>query len=239
MPLQESVYRVETPFQYDDGDFVSLRLEQREDFWRVSDGGEVFMRLSYRLDDRALQAESRSRMIQSALAIGEVKETRGELTRDATGAELGEAVLAVAQAALRIASVAILTQERVRTTFAEDLSEVLDRLVPSDRRIPGWHDRRRDPHGLYVVDWRIDLGPTPIFLFGLTSTLKVKDATIAVHEFLRWSLEFRSVGVVGSEEGISKKSLRQFGEISEHTFYRFPGNIDRLTRYLAEHANPN
>lgn len=237
---RDSGYLVHTPFAYDDGDLVTLHVYPAESGrWVVSDGGDVFMRLSYRLEERALQTEMRRRLIESAYAMGEVTERDGVLFRDAAPDQLGQAVLGVTQAALRIMTVSLLTQERVRSAFIEDLRQVVTAAVPPGRWRERWHDPDLDPHGLYRVDWRIETPGVPVFVFALTNTSHVKDATITLHQYERWEVPFTAIGIAENQRTISRRSWAQFREVSQRAFPQLPPAKDRIQRYIERLIQPS
>jgi len=96
-------YRVFTPFSFDDGDRLSVVLRSEDDRWEISDEGSTYMRLSYTLDDRALQAEGRRKIIENALAAGQVQDRNGELVAAVDSANYGDALFSLVQAVLRCA----------------------------------------------------------------------------------------------------------------------------------------
>lgn len=232
-PQGADEFRIFTPFKHNDGDLITLVLRKNDGRWLITDRGDTFMRLSYRLDERALRTEGRSRLIESALTIGGAEDWNGELVHVVDNDQFGDALYRLIQTVLRVSDVALLTQERVRSTFFEDLRQMVEAVVPDRKRVvPEWHHRELDPHGLYTVDWRIDTPEQPLFLFALTSTAKVKDATIALHQFQQWQLDYHSVGVFQDFESVSRKAIAQFSNVSDKMFPHLPGNVDRIRRFI-------
>lgn len=225
-------YRVFTPFRFDDGDRISVILRNEGGKWLLSDEGNTFMRLSYRLDDRALQTEGRSRLIINAVDASSVENRDGELVVPILDERFGDALFGLIQAILRVSDVVLLTREQVRSTFVEDLQHLIESTVPRDRIIRHWNEPRLDPEGRYQVDWFIRAAAEPLFVFALTSEDKVKDATITLHQFERWEYPHRTIGVFHDQENITNKTLARFTDVADKNFSVFTGNEQRIQKYL-------
>lgn len=234
LPESPESFRVFTPFTYDDGDEVALTVRRDGERWIVTDEGSAFMRLSYDFDSAALLTDTRQRFIRSAFALGRAENRNGQVTRPVEDDDFGDAVFGVAQTVLRLASVSLLTQERIRSAFLEDLHQLVERTVPADRRTEGWSDPRRDPAGFYRVDYRIEGRERPLFVFALTSTGKVKDATISVHQYMQWHVDFQPVGIYQDPESVSKRARGQFSDVAKTL--RLVGNENRVAEVLRRHA---
>ncbi len=225
-------YRVLTPFRYDDGDRVALVLRRAEDRWLLSDEGNTYMRLSYRLDDRALQTEGRRKIIDNALDAAMVQDDGGELRIWIDDGQYGSALFSLIQTVLRISDVTLLTREQVRSTFVEDVQQLIEDLIPPELRMRKWHEPKLDPEGRYQVDWYVRTVEVPLFLFALTSEDKVKDATITLHQFEKWNYGYRTVGIFQDQQEISQKTLARFTDVAEKNFSALHGNEDRIAHYL-------
>lgn len=231
-------YRVFTPFSFDDGDLVSVVLRAENGGWVLTDEGNTYMRLSYTLDDRALQADGRRKVIENALAAGQVEDRNGELVSSVEDANYGDALFSLVQAVLRITDVSLQTREQVRSNFAADVRAFVERVVPLDRRTRGWHEPGLDPDARYPIDWFVRTPEVPVFLFALQTEDKVKDATIVLHQFEKWKYNFRTVGIFQDQQEISARTLARFTDVAEKNFSAFAGNEDRIERYLSGLLSP-
>ena len=118
-------YRVFTPFQFDNGDYLAIVLKREASQWLLSDEGHTFMHLTYPVDEKELQRETRQKIIGNALPAFGVEDREGELLLRITDNRYGDALYSFTQALLKIADVSFLSRERVKSTFMEDFSQLL------------------------------------------------------------------------------------------------------------------
>lgn len=229
-------YQVFTPFQFDDGDRLSIVLRREGSQWVLSDEGTTYMHLSYDVDPQDLERGGRAKIITNTLSSFGVEDRSGELLLAVPEGMWGGAIFDFAQALTRVADVTFLSRERVRQTFVQDLRYFISERVPEERRAWDWHDPERDPEGIYPVDIRIETPDRPVFVYGLQNDHQVDVATIALHQFERWNLVSLSIGVFEDQAEIGRKPLARFTDIVDKGFSNLHGNTDRLNAYLAQAA---
>lgn len=227
-------FRVFTPFQFEDGDHLSIVLRKDGARWWLSDEAHTLMRMTYDIEERDLRSGTRQKLISNALSVFQVEERDGELTLDVQDENYGDALYSFVQALLRISDVSYLSRERTRSTFMADFRALLTEVTSHERRCFDWNDPERDPDRKYVVDCRINGLPQPLFVHALAGDGRTRDATIALHQFKKWGLPFRSLAIFEDQESISPKVLARFSDICEEQYSSLAPNRERLERYLRE-----
>ncbi len=227
-------YQVLTPFRFEDGDHLVVVLRKEGRQWVLTDEAHTYMHLTYDLDEADLSKGTRQRIITNTLSTFKVADKDGELTLAIPDAQYGNALYTFIQALVRISDVTFLSRERVRSTFMEDFRSFISEAVPESRRAFNWHHPELDKGGLYTVDCRINGSKTPTFVFALQNDDATQAATITLHQFERWSLSFKSIGVFESQEEIGRKVLARFSDVCEKQYSNLGNNKDRIARYVAE-----
>ncbi len=233
--LSEGVdrFRVLAPFGFDDGDEFVIVLKQEQGRWLLSDEAHTYMHLSYDLDLDDLRQGARGEILGKTLAMFEIEDRRGELVLPVRDGEYGGALCAFVQGLVRIANLSYLSRERVRDTFRDDFLALLRATVPGERLEFDWFDPQRDPEKRYRIDCRVNGSQPVLFLQALSSAAQTRDATIALHQFRRWSVDFREIGVFDDRSKIGKQVRERYTDVCPVQIAHFATQRDELVERVA------
>lgn len=225
-------FRVFTPFRFGDGDHLAVVLKKMEGQWVFSDESHTYMHLTYDIDERDLYRGTRQKIISNTLSVFGVEDRDGELLLNIPDEQYGDALFSFVQALLKISDVSYLSRERAQSTFMIDFRELLSEVTPEDRRTFDWSDPRRDPQGIYTVDCRINGMARPLFVHALPNDGRTRDATIALHQFERWEIPFRSLAIFEDQESINRKVLARYSDVGDKQFSSLTLNRERIARFV-------
>jgi len=230
-------FRVFTPFRFEDGDHFDIVLKREGDSWVLTDEANTLMHLSYWLDEKEIESGNRHQIIQGSLSGFSVEDRNGELVIPVVNERFGDALFNFVQALSKVTDVSFLSRERVKTTFLEDLRAFIASQVPAQRVSFDWTDPSHDPRKHYPVDFRVNEIARPLFIYGLPTESRVKDATINLLTFEHWGLKFQSLGIFQEQEQINRKSLAKFTDVCDKVFSSLEENRDRIAALLKRTIN--
>lgn len=188
------LWQVVTPFTFPDGDVYSVYLTQlATGGLRISDMGLTLMHLSYDNDIEKLRNGTRGRLFAQVLADMDLGESDGEFFMDSTAVEIGPNVFHFGQALTRIHDLTFLNRVRVESTFYEDLREKLQSLVEGERLHEAYVVEGTPNAADYPVDYYIEGGALPLYLFGVPNRDKARLATIILQHLIGTGQEFNSM----------------------------------------------
>ncbi len=211
------IVQVLAPLFHEDGDMIDLFLDlptSPEAPIRITDHGMTLMRLSYSYD---VDTPTKRRILERILSENGVSEDRGRLYVDARPAHLYPALLQFAQTVAKVSNMQAFKREVVQSLFYETLGDfvtmTLGRYHPVEHYTP--LPNRDD----LEVDWRFDLQPRNIFLYGVRDNSKARLAALACREFQLVHVPFRSVIVHEDfENGLSKKDQARITNAADKQF---------------------
>lgn len=211
------VVQVLAPLFHEDGDMIDIFLDEPgngSNKIRIADHGLTLMRLSFNFD---VDTENRQRIFNRILSENRIQEQDGRLFIETEPDQLYPAILQFAQTIAKVSSMQYYRREVIQSLFYELLEEFIeDRLAeynPRPRTLP------IPDHDEYEVDFQFEIGPRPLFLFGVKDNAKARLATISCLEFQRRKIPFKSVIVHEDfENAISKRDRLRITSASDKQF---------------------
>jgi Domain of unknown function DUF1828 len=194
--VEPGLWRVHTPLVFPDGDGYSLYVRQLPSGGvRVSDLGATLMHMSYDNELLKFRNGTRGQLLDQILADASVQEDDSEFYVEAPLEELGRSVFRLGQGLTRIHDLSFLNRVRNENTFYEDLRQALHGLLGAERVhehyvVPGVP---RPPE--YPVDYYIEGGALPLYLFGVPNRDKARLATIVLQHLIASDQQFNSMVV--------------------------------------------
>jgi len=110
----------------------------------------------------------------------------------------------------------------------------MDAPAPGDRGGSNPGPRIDPPLTTILHDCRVNGMPRPLFVHALGSDGRTRDATIALLQFERWGLAFRSLAIFEDQESINRKVLARSSDVCEKQFSSLTANRERITRFLQD-----
>lgn len=227
-------FRIFNPYEFDDGDHLSIFLKKENGNWKFTDEAHTIMHLSYDMDISALKKGNRQKIITNTISNFGLEENEGTLSIKIDNEDFGSAFYNFIHALIKITDLSYLSREFVRSTFYEDFRSLIIETIPENRLTFNYTHPDYDKEGKYVVDCRINGMPKPIFLFAVLNDSKCKDVMISMFQFERWRLKYHSVSIFEDQETINRRVLAQFSDIGEKQFSTLLSNKDRINTYLSE-----
>jgi hypothetical protein len=225
------VLRVETPLAFADGDSLVVRLRQANGGYEWSDFGHTFMHLSYGLDVDALLSGKRGELLEAALLRLGLDDRDGELVLSSGDEELGSSLLRFAQALIHVSDLDYLSQERVRSTFREDVERLLSERFGSRAHF-AHVDPEHDSAGEYPIDCLLDESRRPVAVMAVGNDDQCRDATITLQQFSAWGRELFSTAIFADQEKINRRVLARFSNVCDKQFSSLAGREESIVDYL-------
>ncbi len=224
--------RVFVPFEFPDGDRLVLRLRQHPGAgYEWTDMGHTFMHLSYDLDMEALDSGNRKVLLESIEQRAGIENRSGELVLPTRSDAVAGDLFHFIQALLQISDLRFLSRERVRSTFADDLKDLLEERF-AGRAHFDYLDAKHDPEGRYRIDCLLNDLPRPLAIFGIGSDAQARDATITLLQFRTWGRDLFAVGVHEELEELSGKVLARLSDVVDKQFSSLAGNERVIVEYF-------
>ena len=100
-----------------------------------------------------------------------------------------------------------------------------------------WQHPKNDPDGIYTVDCRINGKIPPLFVFALNNSAKTQAATIALHQFKTWGLDYQPIGVFEKENATTRDVFLRFKDVCDTHFTDMIENGEEIGQYFQNYMS--
>ena len=144
-----------TRFEFPDGDRFPIHVSETGiGGVRLSDRGHTLMHISYDHDLDAFLDGTRGQMLERIVGETGVDRDGGVFHLDTSIERLPEAIFRFGQALTRIHDLTFLSRSRVKSTFYDDLGELLKSLIDEDKMQADYLPEELPNPEAYRVDYR-------------------------------------------------------------------------------------
>ena len=204
-----------THFEFPDGDRFPIHVsETGVGGVRLSDRGHTLMHISYDHDVDAFLDGARGQMLERIVSETGVDRDGGVFHLDTSIERLPEAIFRFGQALTRIHDLTFLSRSRVKSTFYDDLAELLKSLIDEDKMQADYLLEELPNPEAYRVDYRIEgKFDIPLLLYGVPNRDKARLTTIMLSHFHRHGLRFESMLVFEDQSEIPRLDLARLSDV--------------------------
>lgn len=210
------IFQLYAPFYHEDGDMYDIFLQEsptEPGKIRICDYGMTLMRLSYSYD---IDTPNKERIFYKILSENGLEYSNGNIYVDVEAKHLYPMILQFAQTIGKISNMSQFKREVIQSLFYEMLEEFvmnnLKKYNPQSNVLP--LPERDD----LEVDFSLNIGKRPIYLFGVKDVPKARLVTICCLEFQKAKLPFRSVVIHEDFEALPKKDRSRLTSACDKQF---------------------
>lgn len=204
-----------TGFEFPDGDRFPIHVQPiGSGGVRLSDRGHTVMHLSYDHDLDDFMKGTRGALMEQIAGEGGIVRDGGVFRLDTPMEHLPEAIFRFGQALTRIHDLGFLSRSGARSTFYEDLADLLGSLIAEEKIQADYAPEGLPNPAAYPVDYRIETnGDRPLFLYGIPNRDKARLATIMLSHFHLNGLQFDSMLVFADQTEIPRRDLERLSNV--------------------------
>lgn len=208
---------ISLPISSRDGDHVVAYATQTTGGWRVSDMGSTLMRLSYENDLSKLLTGARLKLFSSVLSESGLQEDDGEIFTEVPADSLSNALFTLGQGVIRLEDLGLWTQNRVESTFYDDLRSVITSTVPAEDLIENYIVPNVQAAESYPVDFFIKTQSNPLYIFGVLNKDKAMLSTIIIQHLRASGTKFDAMIVYQDIDGIPRQHTKRLMSAANDT----------------------
>lgn len=230
--ISDREVQVYVPFYFPDGDGLVVHVRSANGRYEVTDKAHTLLHLSYHTDIDRLRAEGmRSTLFERIRLRHDIDDRDGELVAVTDAAGVGRTVFSFVQAVLEISDLRNLDREIVRSTFREDLDQLLTSHFAELQR--AYSDPRHDPQGEYPIPYLMNGAVRPLAIFDVGTDDAALRATVIATQYRNWGrTEMLFLAIEQDQENLSRRNVSWLSNAFDKQFATLAGNEDAIVAYL-------
>jgi len=218
------------PFYHEDGDMLDIFIQESPEEKgkiRICDYGMSLMRLSYSYN---IDTPNKTRIFQKIITENGLNEHNGNIYLDIDPSLLYVSVLQFAQTIAKVSSMRQFKREVVQSLFYELLDDFITKQLiiynptPSVQPLPERDDLE--------VDYALNVGNRPIYIFGIKDVPKARLAAICCLEFQKARIPFRSIAIHEDFDSLPKKDRSRLTSAVDKQFISLEDFQENAQHYL-------
>jgi len=226
--------RIEVPFYFADGDglVVYLRDAGGEDA-ELTDHAHTLMHVGYHTDVDRFYAGTRAQVFERIRTRHGIDDRDGELVLRHRADETPQALFSFVQALIEICDIRHLDKEIVRSTFADDLKDLLVRTFAEI--VVGYVDPKNDTRSKFPIPYVLNSTPRPIAIYDIATDDAAAAAFAIAAQHARWdAAQFHLVAIERDQSELSRQRVAWISDLFDKQFASLVGNEDAIVSYLRE-----
>ncbi|MDR2771513.1 MAG: DUF1828 domain-containing protein [Clostridiales Family XIII bacterium] len=219
-------YQLIAPIFHEDGDMMSIFVEEDGNTVRISDNGISLMRLSYTFD---VDTDNKKKQLSAIITAQNADNRNGDLILTVPRSEIYSGVMRYAQMVSQVCNLDILSRETVSDLFYDDLERAIaehfskykfkkDYINPKYKDLP--------------IDYAFLDFDTPAYLFGAKDTNKANQITICCLSMLRFDVSFKSIAVFNEIDSLNRFARDNLMNVANTVFSNVQGFLERGPDYF-------
>lgn len=211
--LPDGVMRIYAPFFHEDGDMLSMYLQQMPDGnFLIRDYGNTLMRVSYTFD---IDTENKRNVLNNIVKSNQGRLDDTELCLESNINTLPQSILQFSQLVAKISNIDLLQRHVVQSLFYDYLDEFIDKNF-SNYKV--YKDFTPVDDRELIVDYKFE-ATRPLFVFGVNGETKASKVVISCLSFQKNKIPFRSIVVHNDfDSGISSFYRNQITNMADKQF---------------------
>jgi hypothetical protein len=231
--ISDTEAQVYVPFYFPDGDGLVVHVRYSDGGYEVTDKAHTLLHLSYHTDVDRIRAEgTRSSLFERIRRRHDIDDRDGELVAVSDAKRIGRTVFSFVQGLIEISDLRNLDRETVRSTFREDLDQLLaDHFTQLQR---AYLDARHDPHGEYPIPYLMNGTVRPLAIFDVGTDDAALRAIVIANQHRTWGRsDTLFVAVEQDQEKLGRRNVSWLSNAFDKQFATLAGNEDAIVTYLA------